>query len=380
MQTNSKAASQDTSQSVSVLAKDERLKAIPFWKKALSRPELGALAGTVLVLAFFIVAASGTGMFTPAGIVNFLEVSAQLGIIATAAALLMIGGEFDLSIGSMIGLAGILIAIPVVQYGWPLWSAILIALACAGLVGWLNGYLVNRTGLPSFIVTLGFLFILRGMAIGISRLLTGRTQIGGIQDHIAGDWLAVLFSGEVATGLFSWMASHGWIGTNFAGNPVVTGIPVSIVWWLGLTAVATWVLLCTPYGNWIFASGGDANAARNSGVPVHRVKISLFMFTAFSATIFACLQVMDTGSADTIRGLLKELEAIIAVVIGGALLTGGYGSAIGAALGALIFGLVQMGIFYTGVNTDWFQVFLGLMLLVAVLFNNFMRKKVMETK
>lgn len=361
-------------------AQDERIQTIPFWKQALSRPEFGALAGTVLVLAFFIVAASGTGMFTPSGIVNFLEVAAQLGIIATAAALLMIGGEFDLSIGSMIGLAGILIAIPAVQYGWPLWSAILLAFACAGLVGWVNGYLVNKTGLPSFIVTLGFLFILRGLAIGVSRLLTGRTQIGGVQDHIPGDWFATLFSGEVATGLFSWMATQGWIATNFAGNPTVTGIPVSIVWWLALTAIATWVLLCTPYGNWIFASGGDANAARNSGVPVHRVKISLFMFTAFSATIFACLQVMDTGSADTIRGLLKELEAIIAVVIGGALLTGGYGSAIGAALGALIFGLVQMGIFYTGVNTDWFQVFLGVMLLVAVLFNNFMRKKAMEAK
>ncbi|ALM51935.1 ABC transporter permease [Halomonas huangheensis] len=359
---------------------DERIQRVPFWKKALSRPELGALAGTVLVLAFFIVSARGTGMFTPAGIVNFLEVSAQLGIIATAAALLMIGGEFDLSIGSMIGLSGILIAIPAVEYGWPLWAAMLLAFACAALVGWINGNLVNRTGLPSFIVTLGFLFILRGMAIGISRLLTGRTQIGGIHNHIPGDWFAALFSGEVATGLFSWMAEQGWIATNFANNPVVTGIPVSIVWWLGLTAVATWVLLCTPYGNWIFASGGDANAARNSGVPVHRVKISLFMFTALSATVFACLQVMDTGSADTIRGLLKELEAIIAVVIGGALLTGGYGSAIGAALGALIFGLVQMGIFYTGVNTDWFQVFLGAMLLVAVLFNNFMRKKAMEAR
>lgn len=366
--------------STSAEQQDERLQKVPLWKLALSRPEFGALAGTVLVLAFFIVAASGTGMFTPAGIVNFLEVAAQLGIIATAAALLMIGGEFDLSIGSMIGLAGILIAIPAVQFGWPLWAAILLALSCAGLVGWINGYLVNKTGLPSFIVTLGFLFILRGLAIGISRLLTGRTQIGGVQEHIPGDWFASLFSGEVATGLFSWMATQGWIATNFAGNPAVTGIPVSIVWWLGLTAVATWVLLFTPYGNWIFASGGDSNAARNSGVPVHRVKISLFMFTAFSATIFACLQVMDTGSADTIRGMLKELEAIIAVVIGGALLTGGYGSAVGAALGALIFGLVQMGIFYTGVNTDWFKVFLGVMLLVAVLFNNFMRKKAMEAK
>ncbi len=374
--------SNEPNQSTAAVAEpqDERLQKISFWKKALSRPELGALAGTVLVLAFFIVAASGTGMFTPAGILNFLEVAAQLGIIATAAALLMIGGEFDLSIGSMIGLAGILIAIPAVEYGWPLWAAILLAFFCAALVGWINGNLVNKTGLPSFIVTLGFLFILRGLAIGISRLLTGRTQVGGVHDHIPGDWFAALFSGEVATGLFAWMATQGWIGTNFAGTPVVTGIPVSIVWWLGLTAIATWVLLCTPYGNWIFASGGDKNAARNSGVPVQRVKISLFMFTAFSATIFACIQVMDTGSADTIRGLLKELEAIIAVVIGGALLTGGYGSAIGAALGALIFGMVQMGIFYTGVNTDWFQVFLGVMLLVAVLFNNYMRKKAMEAK
>lgn len=359
---------------------DERLSAIPFWKKVLRRPELGAVAGAVLILAFFIVVSSGTGMFTPAGILNFLEVAAQLGIIATAAALLMIGGEFDLSIGSMIGLAGILIAIPTVEYGWPLWSALLFAFSCAALVGWANGYLVIKTGLPSFIVTLGFLFILRGLAIGISRLLTGRTQIGGISNHVPGDWFAALFSGEVATGLFAWLAGQGWIATNFAGNPVVTGIPVSIVWWLGLTAVATWVLLLTPYGNWIFASGGDANAARNAGVPVHRVKISLFIFTAVSATIFACLQVMDTGSADTIRGLLKELEAIIAVVIGGALLTGGYGSAVGAAFGALIFGVVQMGIFYTGINTDWFQVFLGAMLLVAVLFNNFVRRKAMEAK
>ncbi|KAA0018842.1 ABC transporter permease [Salinicola corii] len=359
---------------------DERIAAVATWKKIMRRPELGAIAGTVLVLAFFIVAASGTGMFTPAGIMNFLEVSAQLGILATAAALLMIGGEFDLSIGSMIGLAGIIIAIPTVQYGWPLWAALLLAFVCAVLVGWCNGYLVNRTGLPSFIVTLAFLFILRGLAIGGCRLLTGRTQIGGIQNHIPHDWLATLFSGEVATGLFAWMASHGWIATNFAGNPMVTGIPVSIVWWLGLTALATWMLLFTPYGNWIFASGGDANAARNSGVPVHRVKISLFIFTALSATVFASLQVMDTGSADTIRGMLKELEAIIAVVIGGALLTGGYGSAVGAALGALIFGMVQMGIFYTGVNTDWFKVFLGVMLLIAVLFNNFVRKKMMEAR
>ncbi len=110
------------------------------------------------------------------------------------------------------------------------------------------------------------------------------------------------------------------------------------------------------------------------------MKIGLFMFTACAATLFACVQVLDAGSADTLRGLLKEFEAIIAAVIGGCLLTGGYGSAIGASFGALIFGIVQMGIFYTGVNTDWFKVFLGVMVLIAVLFNNYIRRKVTEAR
>ena len=111
-----------------------------------------------------------------------------------------------------------------------------------------------------------------------------------------------------------------------------------------------------------------------------RVRIALFMGTAVSATIFAALQVLDFGSADVTRGTGKEFEAIIAAVIGGCLLTGGYGSAIGAVFGALIFGMVQQGIFFTGVNTDWFQVFLGAMLLIAVVFNNFIRRRATEAK
>ncbi len=170
----------------------------------------------------------------------------------------------------------------------------------------------------------------------------------------------------------------GWIVARPDGEPLVTGVPMSIVWWVVLTVVASWVLLRTRVGNWIFASGGDPVAARNVGVPVRKVKIGLFMFTACAATLFACVQVLDQGSADVLRGFQKEFEAIIAAVIGGTLLTGGYGSAIGATFGALIFGTVRQGIFYTGVNTDWFQVFLGAMLLIAVLVNNFIRKKASE--
>jgi len=315
-------------------------------------------------------------MFSAIGVINWLEVSAQLGIIAAGACLLMIAGEFDLSIGSMIGFAGMIIAIPTTHWGFPAWVSLILAFACALLVGYINGFIVVKTGLPSFIVTLAFLFILRGLTIGLSRFFTNRTLVGGIKNFTKGDLLSACFGGEIAKPLFAWMADKGIIEKLSDGTPIVTGIPMVIVWWIILSAVASWVLLKTRFGNWIFASGGDADSARKMGVPVNRVKILLFMFTAVCATCFAACQVVAFGSADSQRGMLKEFEAIIAVVIGGALLTGGYGSVIGAGFGALIFGVVQMGIFYTGINTDWFRVFLGVMLLLAVIFNNYVRKLV----
>jgi len=324
-------------------------------RRLLGRPELGAVTGAVLVFIFFAFVAGDRGFLSARGISSWLEISAQLGILAVAAALLMIGGEFDLSIGSMVGAAGITLAIPVAMYGWPLWAGLLLAIAAALLIGFLNGYIVNRTKLPSFIVTLAFLFILRGLAIGFTRLITGRTQVSGLRTAVQDSWLYPLFAGK----LF--------------------GLPASVWWWLALAAFASWLLLRTRFGNWIFGTGGDAEAARNAGVPVERVRILLFMGTALAATLFATIQVLDLGSADVLRGELKEFEAIIAAVIGGCLLTGGYGSAIGAVFGALIFGMVQQGIFFTGINTDWFKVFLGVMLLIAVIFNNYVRRRATQT-
>ena len=361
-------------------AVDERLRQTPWIRRVMARPELGAVAGTVLVFIFFAFVAGGSGMFTALGVINFLEVSAQLGIIAVAACMLMIGGEFDLSIGSMIGAAGVIIAIPAVHFGLPLWACILLAFAVACLVGYVNGTIVIRTGLPSFIVTLAALFILRGLTIGFTRLITGRTQVSGLGPLIEQDWLAPVFHGEVGYSLFKWAAGAGIILARPDGEPFVQGVPMSVIWWLVLTVICAWILLRTRVGNWIFASGGDPVAARNVGVPVARVKKGLFMFTACAATLYACVQVLDQGSADVLRGVLKEFEAIIAAVIGGTLLTGGYGSVIGASFGALIFGTVRQGIFYTGANTDWFQVFLGCMLLIAVIFNNYIRRKVTEAR
>ena len=355
---------------------DERLKQEGLGARLMKRPELGAVAGVLLVGIFFGLTADPT-MFTLAGIVNVLTPASQLGIMAIGAALLMIGGEFDLSIGSMVAFSGLFFGACVVTFGLPLYMAIPLTFVFAAMVGSLNGVIVIQSGLPSFIVTLAFLFILRGLSlVGLKLATGGATQLRGVRDVVEGDPLAPFFSGDAFPALFAWLGENGWIDTFRSGAPKVPGIPVEILWFLAVAAVATWVLLRTPAGNWIFAAGGDPNAATNSGVPVRRVKISLFMVTACCAALVAIITVMDAGSTDARRGFQKEFEAIIAAVIGGCLLTGGYGSAIGAFFGAVIFGMVVIGLSYTDFDQDWFQVFLGGMLLIAVLFNNAIRKRV----
>ena len=335
---------------------DERVRQVGILRRWLTRPELAAVAGAILVFAFFAIVAGDSGFLTLRGTASYLEVAAQLGVVTVPVSLLMIAGEFDLSVGSMVGAAGMLIALGVTQFGWPLWLSIAAAIVFAALVGLFNGYVVIKTRLHSFIVTLGMLFALRGLTIGFTRLITSRTQIGGLDSATHGSPLRPIFAGTVG------------------------GFPVSIIWWLVLAAIGTWVLQRTVFGNWTFGAGGDPDAARNVGVPVDRVKITLFVSTAVSAALLAAIQVLAAGSADVLRGENLELQAIAASVIGGVLLTGGYGSVVGALFGALIFGMVQQGIFFTGVNTDWFLVFVGVMLLVAVLFNNYIRKRASEAR
>ncbi|HSU04428.1 MAG TPA: ABC transporter permease [Acetobacteraceae bacterium] len=358
-------------------AVDERVRRVPLVQRLVLQPALGSAAGFVLLVIFFAFAASGSGMFRPDGIVNWLEVSGELGLIAIAAALLMIAGEFDLSIGSMIGFSGMVVAIPSVYWGVPVWGSILIALACAVALGLLNGYLVVRTGLPSFIVTLAFLYILRGLTLAFSILFTGRTVVSGVNNLDQGDPVAALFGGHVLAPLFRLLAGAGLIATYKDGSPTVPGIPSVVAWWLVLAVIFHLVLTRTRLGNHIFASGGDANAARNLGVPVARVKMLLFATTALCAAIYGINQVIEFGSASADRGLNQEFEAIIAAVIGGSLLTGGYGSVIGACFGALIFGVTEQGIYFANWPSDWFRVFLGTMLLIAVLFNSFIRRRAM---
>lgn len=354
---------------------DERIRDISAIQALVGRPDFGAIAGLVLVLVLFAMIAGDSGMFAADGILNWATVSAQLAILAVGACLLMISGEFDLSMGSMIGFCGMVIAIPTVYWNWPLWSSIILTLGTALAIGALIGYIVVRTKLPSFIVSLAFLFILRGLTIALSILFTNKTIVSGVNNSAENDWLAPLFGGEIGQSIFIWLANIGVIDSYPDGEPLVTGIPMVIIWSIALTCIGSWVLFFTRFGNWIFATGGDQKAALNMGVPTARVKIILFMFTALCAALYASCQVIEYGSAAADRGVLKEFEAIIAVVIGGTLLTGGYGSVLGALFGALIFGVVQIGLFFSGISSDWFRVFLGIMLLMAVLFNNYIRQR-----
>ncbi|HEY4065991.1 MAG TPA: ABC transporter permease [Burkholderiaceae bacterium] len=363
-------------------AADERMRSVGRVRKLLARPEFGAVSGTVLVFLLFGLSAGGSGMFSAEGVINWGTVAAFLGILAVGASLLMIAGEFDLSIGSMIGFAGMMMAIPSLYWGWPVWLAVLFAFATAMALGWLNGWLVIKTGLPSFIVTLAFYFILRGLSLAISVLMTGKTILSSngsavLRELVVADPVVqALFQGHVLTGLFNTLAHAGWMAARDDGAALAIGVPKVMVWWALLTAIGAFMLARTRFGNWVLAIGGDANAAKNVGIPVAKVKISLFVAMAFCAALFAVLQVADAGSAAADRGLQKEFEAIIAAVIGGCLLTGGFGSVIGASLGALIFGVVQIGIGYTSIDNNWYRVFLGGMLLAAVLFNNYIRRRV----
>lgn len=354
---------------------DERIARGGFVQRLFHRPSAGAVIGLIVVFTLFFFIAN-PAMFGPRGVLNWVEVSAQLAVLAIGACLLMISGEFDLSMGSMIAFSGMTMALLIAFGGMPAWVAILVGFAVALAIGFTIGLLRVRTGLPSFIVSLAFLFILRGATIVSARLFNETTLVGGLRDIKEHDWLAFMFGGRVLGGFFSWLASMGILSKLPNGQPVVAGVQMIVIWMLVMGALAAYILNSTRFGNWIYATGGDANAARSSGIPVDRVRVLLFMFSAFCSTVFATCQVFDFGSADAGRGLLKEFEAIIAAVIGGGMLSGGYGSVIGAMLGALIFGIVSQGFFFTGVDGDWFQIFLGAVLLGAVAFNTYARKRI----
>ncbi|AUG81037.1 ribose ABC transporter permease [Kitasatospora sp. MMS16-BH015] len=318
-----------------------------------ARPELGALLAAVVVFLFFAVVADS--FLRASSIGTVLYAASTIGIMAVPVALLMIGGEFDLSAGVLVTTAALSSAMVSYQLTAVTWVGVLVSLLVALAVGWFNGWMLGRTRLPSFIVTLGTFLMLTGANLGVTKLVSGTVSTKPIADMQGYESCRLLFASEFTVGGLT--------------------VKATVWWWLGLVAVGSWVLLRTSFGNWIFAVGGDAAAARAVGVPVARTKTCLYLGVGFCAWVLGQHLLFSFGTVQSGEGVGNELIYIVAAVIGGCLITGGYGSVVGSALGALIFGMASKGIVYAQWDPDWFKFFLGAMLLLAALLNSWVKHR-----
>jgi len=321
--------------------------------RVLTRPEIGAVVAAIAIFVFFF--AIAPAFRTLPSFATVLYASSTIGIVAVGVALLMIGGEFDLSSGVSVVTAALAAALVTYQLSLNMWVGVFLSLIVALAIGFINGYLVVKTKIPSFLITLSTFFMLRGINLGVTKATTGTVATANVSGLDGFPAAKAVFAGNVNLGFIT--------------------VNITVIWWLLFVAIGSWVLLRTKVGNWIFAVGGNADSARAVGVPVPKVKIGLFMCVSFLAWFYGMHLLFNFSSVQSGLGIGNEFIYIIAAVVGGCLLTGGYGSAVGAAIGALIFGMVNQGIVYAGWNPDWFQFFVGLLLLGAILLNTFIRRR-----
>jgi simple sugar transport system permease protein len=338
---------------------DERIVRVKPITRLLTRPDIGALLGAVTVFfAFGYFARAVNWLGDPGIAAGWTDQAAQYGIVAVPVALLMIGGEFDLSAGVMIGSSGLLLGYLATHVHMNIWPAMALTLAFGLVVGFLNGFTVVRTKLPSFIVTLATFFILEGVNAAATLKLTGTTAIENI---------------DSASGFGS---AHRFLASDVS----VYSYKVKVFWWIGLTIVGAWLLAKSRFGNWIYASGGDQVAARNVGVPVGRTKLALFMMTSTVAALMGIIEALELRSMQSDEGIGLEFIFIICAVVGGCLLTGGYGSVIGTAFGAAMLGMVQLGIVDAQWDSNWTYTFEGAILFLAVMLNLAVRRRAQRAR
>ncbi|MCC9204928.1 ABC transporter permease [Arthrobacter sp. zg-Y769] len=342
-----------TTAAVAAPAADERIGSKGPVAKLLGRPEIGALVGAVALFVFFSLVAPV--FLQPGSIATVLYGASTIGIMAVGVSLLMIGGEFDLSAGVAVISSALMASMFSWYFATNVWVGVGLALLLSLGVGFVNGWILVRTQLPSFIVTLATFLMLTGLNLGLTRAI----------------------GGSVSTPSISTMDGFESGRAVFASSLTIGGVEVrvTVFIWIALVALASWILLRTRIGNWIFASGGDAYAARAVGVPVVKTKIGLFMGVGFCAWVLGMHNLFAFSTVQSGEGIGNEFLYIIAAVIGGCLLTGGYGSAVGGAIGAFIFGMANKGIVYAEWNPDWFKFFLGLMLLLATVVNLVVKRR-----
>ena len=314
--------------------------------RTLRSPEAGSVLSLVAVIAFFVIV-GGVDLGKLMGAASWVNFAANLGIVALPVGLLMIAGEMDISIGAMIPAGSMTMAIVSGYFGLPTLVGICCALGLGVVVGLLNGILTVRTSVPSLIITLGTLVGVQGLVLGGSVLITGSASV----PLAAADWSKALF-----------------------GNLIGGNFQVTIFWWLALATVFFAVVHHSRYGNWLFAMGGDKVSARNAGIPTRQLTIILFVVSAISASFVGMCQAILFNSAQVSGGMGYIFNAIAAVVVGGVLLTGGFGSVIGVFFGTLTFAVVSQGIYFTSIDRNWSSLIIGVVLLLAVLTNNSLRK------
>ncbi len=315
------------------------------------RPTFGPFAGLLIVFGFFAIFAGQNNFLSLNGTASWVNAAAELGVVALPVGLLLIAGEFDLSIASTLAASSLIVAIATTNLGLPLIVSIVIALVFSALVGLLNGYLVTKTGLPSFIITIGTMFALAGTSLTLVRVFTGTTTVSLQTD----DPVLALFGGN-------------WNGFN-----------ASVLWFAAIAIASGLLLSGTRFGNWIFAVGGDKESAREAGVPVRRVKMTLFVFTALGAGLLGVIQAAAYQGASVGQGQTYIFSSLVAAVIGGVLLNGGYGTASGIVFGTMTFAIVQTGVNYTGWASDLSQVFIGVLVLIAVVINDSVRRALLRS-
>jgi simple sugar transport system permease protein len=334
-------------------AADERVGRRSTLARLFARPEMGALSGAIVIYLFFFIIAPP--FRNASSFSTVLYVTSTYGLMATPIALLMIGGEFDLSAGVAVTSSALCASLFSFEFTVNVWVGVAVALALSLIVGFLNGWIVIRTGIPSFLVTLGTFFMLQGLNLALTQTITNAVASPDISEIQGFSTAQKVFASSFTIG-----------GVN---------IRTTVIYWIVFVALATWILLRTHLGNWIFSVGGSAPSARAVGVPVARVKIGLFMAVGLMAWFTGMHTLFEFNTIQSGQGVGNEFVYIIAAVVGGCLLTGGYGSAVGAAIGALIFGMVNQGIVYAGWNPDWFTFFLGAILLGAILLNTYIRRR-----
>lgn len=311
----------------------------------LRRPEAGTFIGLIIVYAIFAILGGGN-FIGPKGLSSWLNIAAEVGIIALPVGLLMIAGYLDISVGSIVPASSLTVALIANHFELPLPLGIAGGLGVGLLIGYINGVLVTRTTVPSLIITIGTMFGTMGLALGLTVLIKGSTGV-----FLVADPFTKALLGEALGGMFR----------------------VGIFWWLGIAAIFYFLLHMSPWGNGVFALGGDKDSARNAGIPTRRLTVQLYMLSGLAAAFVGVIQIIANSNAQVAAGSVFIFNSIMCVAIGGVALTGGAGSILGIVLGTIIFAVVTQGVFYSGLDTNLVSVVIGAMFLLAVLSNDSFR-------